>query len=300
MKIFLTGTTGLIGRAVLNELQRSGHQVTGLVRDASSAAPLAAPGVDLVEGSLESLPGMGDLLSRHDAFVHTAMAGGGRTSELDRLTIDVVLEHAPAGSFFLYTSGVWIFGNTGDAAVREDSPTRPLPISAWRAPHEARVLEAGEGVKTAVIRPGCVYGGAQSLLEDWFARSEKGSPLRVVGDGRNHWAMIHVRDLARCYVKALELRATGILHATDDTRDAMRTMAEAVARTGSHHSAVELVPLDAARRDLGEAFADALAVDQHVSSAATRERLGWHPESKTFLSSLDSQWEEWRASRSRP
>jgi nucleoside-diphosphate-sugar epimerase len=39
---------------------------------------------------------------------------------------------------------------------------------------------------------------------------------------------------------------------------------------------------------------DALIADQRVSSEATRRKLGWKP-SRTFTSSIDEQWREWRA-----
>jgi len=48
---------------------------------------------------------------------------------------------------------------------------------------------------------------------------------------------------------------------------------------------------------LGDAFAEALLVDQIVSSNITRERLGWTPK-RTFINSIDEQWREWRESQS--
>jgi hypothetical protein len=66
--------------------------------------------------------------------------------------------------------------------------------------------------------------------------------------------------------------------------------ARAVAPSGR----IEHIPVDAAREKMGP-FVDALIADQQVSSERTRRRLGWSPR-RTFISSIDEQWNEWRAS----
>ena len=68
---------------------------------------------------------------------------------------------AQAPRLFLYTSGVWIYGNRGEERITEASPIRPPRIAAVRAEHERLVLAADRGaLRTMVIRPGCVYGGS--------------------------------------------------------------------------------------------------------------------------------------------
>src|SRR5206468_1218080 len=124
----------------------------------------------------------------------------------------------------------------------------------------------------AVLRPGCVYGGKQSLLAAWFAAVDQNQPVEIVGDGRNHWSLIDLHDLAACYVSIVEQRATGVLHATDDTRETL----EECARALSPKVEIRKTSADAARQKLG-GFADALLVDQIVESRITRERLGWTP-----------------------
>src|SRR5439155_17731074 len=96
-------------------------------------------------------------------------------------------------------------------------------------------------------------------------------------------------DLVDCYLRAVEQRVPGILHAVDDTYATLNACAAAVAPG----AAVEHVPADAARASIG-AFVDALVVDQHVSSAATRQKLGWSPK-RDFVGSVSVQWAEWRA-----
>ncbi|HJW96195.1 MAG TPA: NAD-dependent epimerase/dehydratase family protein [Thermoanaerobaculia bacterium] len=272
----MTGATGYIGGAVASELRHHGHEVAALVRPDSEARHLRDLGIVIMAGDLDSLPSLGDTLNGYDAYIHTAFA-----PQLDRSTIDTL---APRGGHFIYTSGVWSFSNTTTA----DENTTPdaLPISAWRVEHEKIVLQSSS---RTVIRPGCVYGGKQSLLAGWFAAVDQNQPIEIAGDGSNHWSMIDLHDLANVYVSAVEQRATGILHATDDTNATLTECARALApnaevRTSSRDEVVE---------KFGDKFAAALLVDQHVSSAITRERLGWTPK-RTFTTSIDEQWREWR------
>jgi nucleoside-diphosphate-sugar epimerase len=199
---------------------------------------------------------------------------------LDKKAVDAF---TAARRHFVYTSGVWVLGNTKRAD--ESTPVNPLPLVAWRAAHEQQVLSSGG----AVLRPGCVYGGRQSLLADWFASAEQKKPIRIAGDGDNRWALVNLHDLADCYVRAVEQRADGILHAIDDTHATLNECARALS------DKIEHTPVD--RQKLG-AFADALLVDQVISSEATRRKLGWKP-SRTFTSSIDDQRREFSAQSSR-
>ena len=95
--------------------------------------------------------------------------------------------------------------------------------------------------------------------------------------------MVELHDLADCFVRVIEQRATGIFHAVDDTRSTLNECARAV----TPYAKIERVP--------GEGpFAAALLANQNVSSDATRQKLGWTPR-RMFVSSVDEQWQEWKA-----
>ena len=282
MRVFLTGATGYIGSAVSTALRQAGHEVGALVRADADSRHLRDLGAFLITGDLESLPTLHDQLESYDAFVHTAQSRQ-NTVEADRIAVDTF---TALPGHFVYTSGVWVLGNTPSSD--EASAVNPLALVGWRPPHEELVLGAGG----AVLRPGCVYGGRQSLLADWFVAATQGRPLQITGDGSNRWAMVHLHDLTDLYVRALEQRSAGVLHGIDDTHATLDQCARAVAPEGS----IEHMPLDDARGKLGP-FADALAVDQVIESKLTRAQTGWAP-TRTFVNSVSEQWSDWRQTQS--
>jgi nucleoside-diphosphate-sugar epimerase len=272
MRIFLTGATGYIGSAVAHALRGRGHEVGALVRAGADGGPLRDRGVVLIAGDLASLPSIAGTLSEYDACVHAAFSSTADAVALDRTAVDVFTS---TGGYFLFTSGVWVFGNTA-GRVDEDSPTNPLPIVAWRPAHEQIVLRSGQN---GVLRPGIVYGGRQSIAADWFAAADQKRAVEIVGDGQNRWPWVHIDELAELYARIVETKAAGIHHGIDDTDATVRQCAESLGRVVS--------------KEMDGPFADALKCNQVVSSEKTRRRLGWNPR-KTFTSTLDEQWKQWR------
>ena len=277
MRVFLTGATGYIGGAVALALREHGHEVAALVRAESDSTQLRARGVFVIAGDLDTLPHLTDTLSAYDALVHTAFSNQDPVAK-DRIAVETLSAQKAS---FVYTSGVWVLGNSNGKTLDERSRVNPLQLVAWRPEHEKIALANGRG---AVIRPGCVYGGRQSMFAGWFAAADQKRALKVAGDGTNHWALVNLQDAAECYVRAVEQRASGIFHAVDDSRSTLDECVQAIAPSGK----IEHVP--------AEGFmAEALTVNQIVSSEATRRALGWSPR-RTFVNSIEEQRREWRAS----
>lgn len=74
MRIFVTGSTGFIGSAVVRELLDTGHTVIGLARSKSSAQLLEKAGAIVQEGSLEDVDSLKCGADSADAAIHTAFA----------------------------------------------------------------------------------------------------------------------------------------------------------------------------------------------------------------------------------
>ena len=305
MRIFLTGATGHIGSAALDALVRAGHQVTALVRDNGRAARVAARGARPVVGNLADPNSYLAVADAQDGYIHTAFDTTGNGVAVDRSAIETLLASArrprtvsslPADPrFFIYTSGVWVIGRASEA-VDESAPVNPVGLVEWRPAHERLVLDAAtESLRTAVVRPGMVYGGGAGPVGDLFKMATNGL-VRVIGDGNNRWPLVYDRDLADLYVRiAAKSTARGVFNANDEGDERVNDIVSAISPYLPHNPDVRHVPIDEARTKMGP-YADALALDQVVRSTRSRA-LGWSPTLHSVSGNAARLLEEWRASR---
>ena len=277
MKVLLLGATGYVGSAIADHLTRQGHAVVELSRGGDGQArQRERRTADLADPASLSRAVTSDI----DAVIHAATPTGDAAT--DAAAIDSLL--APLRGTeraFVYTSGAWVLGATGPVPVAEDAATHPLPIVGYRPGIEQQVRGAADvGVRAVVIRPGIVHGrggGIPALLVK-LAR-EQGAPVFVAAnDEPVHWPMVHVDDLAELYALALERAAARTLwHGVTEPGVPVRDLAHAAGRAAGVLAAPRVWPVTEARAALGEAFADALALDQRVAGNAAREQLGWRP-----------------------
>lgn len=299
MRIFVTGASGYIGSAVLDALVRGGHQVTGLVRNSEKAEQVAARGATPLVGDLGDPSSYRPSAEGHDGFIHTALEASPRGPEGDRTAVDTLLAAARAGNgvprFLIYTSGIWVLGQTRQPAA-EDAPLDPAEISAWRPANEQVVLAAaGDGLRTAVIRPGIVYGGTRGIVGDLLRDAANGL-IRIVGPGENHWPVVYDRDLADLYLRiAIRDDASGVFHANDEGDERVNEIVEAIARQLPQTPDVRRIPLEEAKAKLGP-YAVALTLDQVIRSPRARA-LGWVPALRSVAGNIPRLFEEWRAGR---
>jgi nucleoside-diphosphate-sugar epimerase len=287
MRVFVTGATGYIGSAVTAALRGAGHQVVGLARSDDAAERLAAAGAEVRHGDLAEPATLAAGARDVEGVIHTANSNDERAGAADRAAVTAMLAAlAGSGKPFVYTSGIWVLGDTGGREVDEDEPLHPLSLVAWRPAVEELVLAAGgDGVRATVVRPGIVYGHGGGIPAMLVAAARDKGVVRTVGSGDNHWPLVFADDLADLYRRMLERAEAGSLfHAAAEHRT-QKEVAEAAATAGGAEGRVEAWPLDEARGKLG-GFADALALDQRISSARARAQLGWEPRGPALLDEL--------------
>ncbi len=296
MRIFLTGATGYIGSAISWALLQRGHSVLGLTHSPEKTKLLADRGIQPVLGDLSKPSAYREAAESCEVLIHAAYEFGEHARAADRTALETLRDAARAARLprlLVYTSGVWVLGRQSHAPADEDTKASPLKLVAWRPAHEQLALDASEGpVSAAVVRPGCVYGSRAGLYGKMIQGIFDDREIPLIGRGSNRWATVYLDDLADLYsllVDAWPRRA--LYHATDGSSEALRTSAEALLDAAGGGS-VKNVSLPEARKTLGD-YADALAVDQLVSSRRARRELGWRPKLISVAANAENLLKQW-------
>ncbi|WP_158705009.1 NAD-dependent epimerase/dehydratase family protein [Salinibacter altiplanensis] len=284
MTVFVTGATGPIGRAVADALYRVGYTVLALAGRDDSAERLAERGYTVHRADRANPDALVEGARRADAVIHCPDRSANRPGR-DRAAVDAMLEalrgtEAP----FIYTSSLWVLGDTGGRVADETAPVDPPAFMAHVPAVEERVLNAS-GVRGVVLRPAHVYGHGGGLPGQMVEAAFERGAARCVPPGDQRWPFVHIGDLADLYVRALDAPAGTLLHASAGEAVTARAMAKAVHRTASQEGAAVPWDLDEARDELGQ-IADALTLDQRMSSDRARDLLGWRPERPPVLEAL--------------
>ena len=295
MKVFLTGGSGYIGSAVALALKKAGHDVMALVRSEAKGEALKKAGVKLAVGDISNPAGYAGTAWGRAAFVHTAQEYSANGPDLDKKTIQSALDllRGQVGATLIYTSGCWVQGAT-EGVVDETAPLHPAKAVAWRPPHEQMALAGTkDGVRSVVVRPGIVYGGARGGIPSmFFGTALKHGAAQTIGAGENHWPMVHVDDLAELYVRLVERAPAGsVYHATDASRLTQKEIAEAASRAAGKEGRVEAGKPD------GSPFHEALMLDQQISSEKARNDLDWRPRHENFASEAELLFKAWQAAQ---
>jgi nucleoside-diphosphate-sugar epimerase len=287
MNILLTSATGYIGQAVAQALLAAGHNVVAIARSESSVRRLLAVGVLPYRGDLMDAEGLTGAAQQADAVIHTAATNDAQMAEVDRQVVEVLLGALEGTQKpFVYTSGVWVMGDTAGEWVDETAPLNPPAIVAWRPAIEERVLAAAQrGVRSMVIRPALVYGHGGGLMAMLIQAGRDRGAIPVIADGRHSWPLVHVDDLARLYVNAMERAAAGTVWiGAGAGSPTMKSVALAAAAAAAVEG-VEFLSLEEAQQLWG-VLADALALDQRVSSDRARQQLNWIPSAPDVITEL--------------
>ncbi|WP_225725093.1 MULTISPECIES: SDR family oxidoreductase [unclassified Nocardia] len=290
MRVFVTGATGFVGSAVVRELLDAGHEVLGLARTDAAAAAVTATGAEPHRGDLTDLDSLRAGAAAADGVIHTAFVHDftdfAENVRIDRRAVETLgAALASSDRPFLITSATGGFV-PGEIATEHSAPD-PTAFNAERIATESVALAFAErGVRVAVVRLPIVHGdGDHGFLTQLIDIARTQGVSSYVGDGGSRWAAVHRLDAAHLYRLALEVAPAGArLHAVAEEGIAFRDIAEVIGRHAGVPTAS--IPASAAVDHFG--FAGLLIQrDSPVSSAATRESLGWEPVQPGLLADLE-------------
>ncbi len=289
MRVFLTGATGFIGEAIINELLGAGHEILGLARNQEKAKLLERSGVRVHFGDLDDTDRLVAGAQASDGVIHTAFGHDFskylEAGETDRRAVEAMgraLEGT--GKPLVITSGTTIVVpgqlTLEDQAARADSP------SGVRAPSEHALAEASSrGVRGVALRlPPSVHArGDHGFVPALIDVARRTGVSAYVGDGANQWPAVHRLDVARLFRLALEQGPAGVLHGVAEQAIPMRDIAATIGEGLG-------VPVRSLRVDEAKAHFDWLAmfvgIDNPTSSDFTRRTVGWQPREKGLLADM--------------
>lgn len=314
MQVFLTGSTGFIGQALVRTMRGRGWNVTALVRDPDAAAGrwLAGQGVRLVRGDVTQPAGLREAMQGADAVVHNAgvYEFGANRALVERMravnvdgTRHVLGAAREAGvARTVCVSTVWAHGPRGPEAGDERSPRRRSAVNAYALTkfdaHDEALRERERGLPLSIVMPNAVVGANDHSVFGHLLRLYLMKRLPPVAWGADSvFAMVDVHALADGICRAAERAPMGEDYFLCGQPQTIRQMLGHWAR---HEGGIapllwlpgwlmklQLGPLEPLQRWAGlPAFLSREAVSSglchlNYSSAKARRDLGWSPPDPT-------------------
>jgi nucleoside-diphosphate-sugar epimerase len=291
MHVFVTGASGWIGSATVDDLIAAGHKVTGLARSDTSAAALEAKGVHVRRGDLDDLDGIRAGAEAADAVVHLAnkhdFANPAVSAAAERAAVQTI------GDTLTGTDKPFLFAS-GIAGLAQDRPATEADASPFHGPDSARggaenlAFEfVDRGVRSVALRFAPTVHGTRDhgFIAVIAAIAREKGVSGYPGDGTNRWAAVHVSDAAHLITLALDKAPAGArLHVTAEVGVPTKEIAEAIGR------AFELPVASIAPDDLAGHFGwmgRFIGMNGAATSTTTQELLGWTPTGPGLVADID-------------
>jgi nucleoside-diphosphate-sugar epimerase len=215
--VFVTGGSGFVGGALLDELAERGETTRALARSAEAEAAVVARGAVPVRGELADVDALTAGMRGAELVVHCAARMGGSWSDLDHLhrtNVDgsrAVLQAARAAGvprLVLVSTEQVVLGDRPlvDADESWPYPARwPGPYAQTKAEAERLVLAASTPeLATVAVRPRLVWGRGDPTLLPALGDAARAGKLRWVDGGDHLTSTTHVRNAVEGVLAAAE------------------------------------------------------------------------------------------------
>jgi nucleoside-diphosphate-sugar epimerase len=259
--VFVTGSTGFIGTALVNELVRRGHAVHALVRAASNTDGLTHQHISMVRGDIldpESLVrGLrGCTQVYHLAAYAKNWARDPSTFFLQNVegTRNVFQAAREAGvRRMVFTSTIVVFGPTPPGLVADESMPRMTQdycteYEESKTLAEQEVLKlASTGLPVVIVNPTRVYGPGKSTegnsVSLMLDRYQRGKFPFLLNKGKDVGNYVLVDDLVQGHILAMENGRLGERYILGGENISLKGLLDMVDKeTGQRHRQIHLPP----------------------------------------------------------
>jgi uncharacterized protein len=304
VRILISGSTGLVGSALVDSLSHQGHDLTRLVRPGTALRkPKATAARELPQ--IPWNPQSGLLNSRAEeveAIIHLAGAsiaghrwtaawkrelGDSRVSATRQLVASVRRLRRPP-QIFIAASAIGFYGNRGDEELTESSPSGTDFLAQLTVDWEAESVRAAElGARVVILRFGVI------LAKDGGALPRMALPFRLgvggrIGSGRQWISWVTLEDIVGIIRFALETNLlSGPANAVSPNPIQNAEFTQALGRV-LHRPTIFPAPPFALRLALGE-MADSLLLASQRVYPTKLQRLGFrflHPDLEPALAAV--------------
>jgi nucleoside-diphosphate-sugar epimerase len=214
--VAILGANGVYARWLIPRLTQRGYKVRALVRRPEAASVAIACGAEVRVADIFDEASLIAGLDRADIGINLATSlpgpsGRGAFDANDRLrregTPIWVKACRDAGVRRVLQQSIAMVNAAGDAIADEDTPFVAREESAAsRAIDAALIMEGAvraSGLDWAILRGGLFYGPGTGFDDEWLSRAQAGK-LRMPGDGTDYVSLLHIADMARATMAALE------------------------------------------------------------------------------------------------
>lgn len=291
MRVFVTGATGFIGSAIVQDLLHAGHHVIGLARSEAGMAAVGAAGADAFRGDIDDLESLRRGAALADGVIHTAFnhnfATYAANCAADRGVIEALGDGLDgADKPLVVTSGTGLV-SWARPATETDAPAADATVIPRVASEEAADAVAARGPRVSIVRlaPSVHGDGDHGFVPLLIALARDKGASACIGDGGNVWPAVHRVDAARLFRLVLERGRRGArYHGVADDAVPFRDIAGVIGRRLGV-PVLRLTP-DQAAAHFGW-FKGFAALDNPTSSAVTQHELGWTPSQPGLVADLD-------------
>ncbi len=200
MRIFLTGANGFVGSHMVEGLLERGHEVCALTHVRRGHA--AVPGVIPVVGDVNDASSYQEVLATCDAAIHLV----GIIREVRSRNVTFERLHVQATEAMVTASqkaGIGRYIQMSALGTREGA------ISAYhQTKWAAETVVRRSSVPWTIFRPSLIFGPRDSFVNMLADTLRKTPIMPTMGDGLYRLQPIHVKDVVRCFLDALEREDT--------------------------------------------------------------------------------------------